>query len=100
MGPGLSGQDARLDPVAAYALASRVVKSRVMLRMSPELHEALKAKAREQGVSLNQWLVSVLAGAVGFTPTTTKRPGGAENTPGPAHEGAPHGQQEEQHRGQ
>jgi hypothetical protein len=55
-----------------------------MLRMSPELHDALKAKAWEQGVSLNQWLVTVLAGTVSFQPAQTVWPGGATNAPGPA----------------
>jgi predicted HicB family RNase H-like nuclease len=38
-----------------------------MVRMPPALHEQLAAKAAEQGVSLNQLLVALLAGGIGFT---------------------------------
>lgn len=34
--------------------------------MPPALHEQLAAQAAEQGVSLNQLVVSLLAGGVGF----------------------------------
>lgn len=38
----------------------------VLLRMPPALHAQLVARAAEQGVSLNQLAVAVLAGGVGF----------------------------------
>lgn len=34
--------------------------------MPPALHEQLSARAAEQGVSLNQLVVALLAGGVGF----------------------------------
>lgn len=37
-----------------------------MIRMPPALHEQLAAKAAEQGVSLNQLIVTLLAGGIGF----------------------------------
>lgn len=36
------------------------------VRMPPALHEQLKARAAQQGVSLNQLCVALLAGGVGF----------------------------------
>lgn len=36
------------------------------IRMPPALHEQLAQRAGEQGVSLNQLLVALLAGAIGF----------------------------------
>lgn len=39
----------------------------VLVRMPPALHEALAARAAEQGVSLNQLAVVLLAGGIGFT---------------------------------
>lgn len=40
---------------------------RVLVRMPPALHDHLLALAREQGVSLNQLVVVLLAGSTGFT---------------------------------
>jgi predicted HicB family RNase H-like nuclease len=37
-----------------------------MVRMPPALHEQLAAVAAEQGVSLNQLIVALLAGGIGF----------------------------------
>jgi predicted HicB family RNase H-like nuclease len=37
------------------------------VRMPPALHEQLAARAAEQGVSLNQLIVALLAGGIGFT---------------------------------
>jgi predicted HicB family RNase H-like nuclease len=34
--------------------------------MPPALHEQLAAKAKDQGVSLNQLVVALLAGGIGF----------------------------------
>jgi hypothetical protein len=45
----------------------RVVSGRLNVRMPPALHEQLAARAAEQGVSLNQLIVSLLAGGIGFT---------------------------------
>jgi predicted HicB family RNase H-like nuclease len=39
---------------------------KIVLRMSPALHEHLAAIAKAQGVSLNHVLVEYLAGASGF----------------------------------
>ncbi len=38
----------------------------ITVRMPPALHEQLSAKAAEQGVSLNQLVVTLLAGGIGF----------------------------------
>lgn len=42
------------------------MNGRVLVRMPPALHELLAARAAEQGVSLNQLVVALLAGGVGF----------------------------------
>jgi antitoxin HicB len=34
---------------------------RVLVRMPPLLHQRLAQEARDQGISLNQWLVTILA---------------------------------------
>jgi predicted HicB family RNase H-like nuclease len=39
---------------------------RILVRLPLALHERLSALAREQGVSLNQLVVTLLAGGVGF----------------------------------
>jgi predicted HicB family RNase H-like nuclease len=41
-------------------------KGKVLVRMPPALHDELVRRAREQGVSLNQLAVVLLAGGVGF----------------------------------
>jgi predicted HicB family RNase H-like nuclease len=38
----------------------------VLVRMPPALHAELSARAAEQGVSLNQLAVVLLAGGIGF----------------------------------
>jgi predicted HicB family RNase H-like nuclease len=38
-----------------------------IVRLPPALHGALRERAREQGVSLNQLVVALLAGGIGFT---------------------------------
>lgn len=38
-----------------------------MVRMPAALHEQLAAVAAEQGVSMNQLIVTLLAGGIGFT---------------------------------
>jgi predicted HicB family RNase H-like nuclease len=43
------------------------MSGKVLVRMPPALHEQLVRLAEEQGVSLNQLVVSLLAGGVGFT---------------------------------
>lgn len=43
------------------------MSGKTQIRMPPALHEQLVAKAAEQGVSLNQLMVTLLAGGVGFT---------------------------------
>ena len=39
----------------------------MMVRMPPALHEQLAERAAQQGVSLNQLVVALLAGGIGFT---------------------------------
>lgn len=39
---------------------------KVLIRMPPALHEQLVAQAEAQGVSLNQLVVALLAGGIGF----------------------------------
>lgn len=39
---------------------------RVLLRLPVELHRRLAEQAEEQGVSLNTWIVTLLAGAARF----------------------------------
>jgi hypothetical protein len=74
-----------------------VVTGKINLRVPLALHEALKAGAEEQGVSLNRWVSTVLAGAIGFSPQSmTKRAGGAVNAPAPDQGSTPRGQQESQ----
>jgi predicted HicB family RNase H-like nuclease len=46
-----------------------VSSGRVYVRMPPALHEQLAAQAATQGVSLNQLVVTLLAGGIGFTLT-------------------------------
>lgn len=52
---------------------------RVLLRLPASLHERLAFEARQEGVSLNQLLVGLLAGAVGWrtgaAPTTERATG-------------------------
>ena len=43
------------------------MSGKVLVRMPPALHEQLSATAAEQGVSLNQLVVTLLAGGIGFT---------------------------------
>lgn len=40
---------------------------RILVRCPTALHEQLVALAAEQGVSLNQLIVTLLAGGIGFT---------------------------------
>ena len=43
------------------------MSTRFVIRMPAALHEQLTARAQEQGVSLNQLMVALLAGGIGFT---------------------------------
>jgi predicted HicB family RNase H-like nuclease len=43
------------------------MSGKFMIRMPPALHEQLAALAAQQGVSLNQLVVALLAGGIGFT---------------------------------
>jgi len=45
------------------------VTERLTLRLPPALHAQLVERARDQGLSLNTLIVTLLAGAVGFTLT-------------------------------
>jgi predicted HicB family RNase H-like nuclease len=42
------------------------MSGRLLVRMPPALHEQLARLAAEQGVSLNQLVVTLLAGGVSF----------------------------------
>jgi predicted HicB family RNase H-like nuclease len=42
------------------------LKGDFRLRMPPALHAHLSAQAAEQGVSLNRWMLVLLAGGSGF----------------------------------
>lgn len=44
------------------------------LRMSSSLHAHLAAGAAKEGVSLNAWIITLLAGASGFTKQPERRP--------------------------
>lgn len=46
------------------ATVRRMAKS-VLVRLAPELHRAIREKAETSGVSINSWIVHVLAAAVG-----------------------------------
>jgi hypothetical protein len=50
----------------------------LLLRMPVDLHAELVRRAAEQGVSLNQLLVALLAGAVGFSLKSKDRRARAE----------------------
>jgi HicB-like protein involved in pilus formation len=41
--------------------------AKLNLRMPPALHRQLQETAAEQGMSLNTWIVMLLAGSIGFT---------------------------------
>lgn len=43
------------------------MSGKFMVRCPPALHADLAARAKEQGVSLNQLVVALLAGGIGFT---------------------------------
>lgn len=42
------------------------MSQQIQVRVPPALHATLKAQAAEQGVSLNQLIVALLAGGTGF----------------------------------
>lgn len=42
------------------------MSGKVLVRMPPSLHAALSARAADEGVSLNQLVVALLAGGIGF----------------------------------
>lgn len=46
---------------------SEQARGHVLIRMPPALHARLMELAAEQGVSMNQLVVALLAGGVGFT---------------------------------
>lgn len=52
---------------------------RILLRLPPALHGELTRRAAEQGVSLNQLLVALLAGAVEFSLIVLSPPRPAAN---------------------
>jgi hypothetical protein len=41
------------------------MSDRVLVRLAPELHRALRSKADSAGVSMNSWIVQALAAAAG-----------------------------------
>jgi len=42
------------------------MSGKTVVRMPPALHEQLAEQAAQQGVSLNQLIVALLAGGIGF----------------------------------
>ena len=56
----------KLGKAIPEPLKSRVYNGKVMLRMTPSLHEALMLRALEEGVSLNQYLISSLSQNLGY----------------------------------
>jgi predicted HicB family RNase H-like nuclease len=56
----------KLGRVIPKPLQSRRYSGKVMLRMPPQLHESMILKATEQGVSLNQYLISLLSRNLGY----------------------------------
>jgi predicted HicB family RNase H-like nuclease len=52
---------------------SAETRKNLVLRLPVDLHAELVRRAEEQGVSLNQLLVALLAGAVGFSLQKKKR---------------------------
>jgi len=49
-------------------------KGKMMVRLPAGLHACLDAGARREGVSLNQFIATVLAGALGWTPAGRRSP--------------------------
>lgn len=47
-------------------MAARPQIRKMQLRMPPAMHEALTQRAADQGVSLNQLILLLLAGGIGF----------------------------------
>jgi len=56
----------KLGRVIPKPLKSRRYSGKVMLRMPPLLHESMILRATEQGVSLNQYLITLLSRNLGF----------------------------------
>jgi hypothetical protein len=54
--------------------------TRLSLRLAPELHRAIRAKAEAAGVSINSWIVHVLAAAAGEQFFRTPDDGGTPRT--------------------
>ncbi len=62
------------DPTAS---ADAHYSGKILIRTSPRLHRLLTEQAQTQGVSLNQWITTALAIAVGralATPSETSHP--------------------------
>jgi len=51
----------------------KTFSGRFVIRLTPDLHAHLAEQAREQGVSLNLYAATLLAGASGFRSQTTTK---------------------------
>jgi HicB family len=69
---------AEQSQVATEPLEEPTHSGRLMVRMPPSLHDELAREAEREGVSLNAFMIGVLAGAIGW-----RSPGGGERS-GPA----------------
>jgi len=61
----------RLGKTIPEPLKSKKYSGKIIVRMPPALHEALMFRASEQGVSLNQYLVTSLSHTLGFSQGTS-----------------------------
>jgi predicted RNase H-like HicB family nuclease len=62
------------DPIPEPVEDADHYSGRVLVRMAPALHRRLAEQARVQGVSVNQWLVTLLAqGSGGDAPLVSPR---------------------------
>jgi HicB-like protein involved in pilus formation len=56
------------------------MSDRLLVRLAPELHRAIRTKADAAGVSMNSWMIQVLAAAAGPTFFEEHAHGGAPRT--------------------
>jgi len=63
----------RLGKPIPEPLKSKKYSGKIIVRMPPSLHEALMFEASEQGVSLNQYLVTSLSHILGFNQGTSSK---------------------------
>lgn len=63
----------RLGKNIPEPLKLKKYSGKIIVRMPPSLHEALMFEASEQGVSLNQYLVTSLSHTLGYNQGTTSK---------------------------